>query len=135
MNREKNKATVVISILILITTLRTAAGTLIPNLEMFGGNLSNAWSGPFFADVVLGVMAPFVAYLAWKKVGKRLWGFLVVYNAVGAFDYLQGLVISIHSPNPANPNMTFPLVLFMTLQITILLLLFRKDVVEHYLPN
>jgi len=132
MNREKNKTTVVISILILITTLRTTAGTLIPNLEMFGGNMSNAWTGPFFVDVVLGVMAPFVAYLAWKKVGKRLWGFLVVYNAVGAFDYLQGLVISIHSPNPANPNMTFALVLFMTLQITILLLLFRKDVVEHY---
>ena len=133
MNREKNKATVVISILILITTLRTAAGTLIPNLEMFGGNMSNAWTGPFFADVVLGVMAPFVAYLAWKKVGKRLWGFLVVYNAVGAFDYLQGLVVSIHSPDPALPSIT--LILFMTLQITILLLLFRKDVSEHYLSN
>ena len=133
MNREKNKTTVVISILILITTLRTAAGTLIPNLEMFGGNMSNAWTGPFFVDVVLGVMAPFVAYLAWKKVGKRLWGFLVVYNAVGAFDYLQGLVISIVITNPF--GMTFPLVLFMTLQITILLLLFRKDVVEHYQSN
>ena len=133
MNREKNKATVVISVLILITTLRTAAGTLIPNLEMFGGNMSNAWTGPFFADVVLGVMAPFVAYLAWKKVGKRLWGFLVVYNAVGAFDYLQGLVVSIHSPDPALPSIT--LILFMTLQITILLLLFRKDVSEHYLSN
>ena len=127
------KIIIVIPILILITTLRTAAGTLIPNLEMFDGNLSNAWTGPFFADVVLGVMAPFVAYLAWKKVGKRLWGFLVVYNAVGAFDYLQGLVVSIHSPDPALPSIT--LILFMTLQITILLLLFRKDVVEHYLSN
>ena len=100
---------------------------------MFDGNLSNAWTGPFFADVALGVMAPFVAYLAWKKVGKRLWGFLVVYNAVGAFDYLQGLVVSIHSPDPALPSIA--LILFMTLQITILLLLFRKDVVEHYLSN
>ena len=127
------KIIIVIPILILITTLRTAAGTLIPNLEMFDGNLSNAWTGPFFADVVLGVMAPFVAYLAWKKVGKRLWGFLVVYNAVGAFDYLQGLVVSIHSPDPTLPSLA--LVLFMTLQITILLLLFRKDVSEHYLSN
>ena len=71
------KIIIVIPILILITTLRTAAGTLIPNLEMFDGNLSNAWTGPFFADVALGVMAPFVAYLAWKKVGKRLWDFLL----------------------------------------------------------
>lgn len=83
-----SKIIIVIPILILITTLRTATGTLIPNLEMFGGNFSNAWTAPFFADVALGVMAPFVAYLTWKKVGKRLWGFLVVYNTVGGVRLL-----------------------------------------------
>ena len=78
-----SKIIIVIPILILITTLRTAAGTLIPNLEMFGGNFSNTWTATFFVDVALGVMAPFVAYLAWKKVGKRLWDFLLYTMQLG----------------------------------------------------
>jgi len=46
----------------------------------------------------LGLLAPFIAYLAFMKNGLKLWGALIAYNCIGAFDYANGLLTEYLSP-------------------------------------
>ena len=134
----RSRAVLWVSILILLTTLRAMVVTFIPSLEMLGGINSDAWFAPWISDAVLGVMAPFVAYFAFRSMGTKLWGFLVAYNAVGAFDYAHGLATQWTHPLLPEFNsaaMTYGSIsISMCVQITVLLLLFRKDVVGHFNP-
>lgn len=123
-----------IAILILLTTSRFSVVTYFPGLEMLGGSDPNEWLGPWATDTTLGLLAPFIANLAYKKKGLRLWGALIAYNCIGAFDYANGLLTEYLSPQVSNPpEMIFGAIgLFFFLQLAVMYLLFKKNVINHF---
>lgn len=90
----------VIAVLMLLTITRMQAILFIPSLKMFGGISPDGWFGPWVSDAILGVLLPIMVYFALRESGIKLWGLLVLYNAVGAFDYSQGLATQWIDPLP-----------------------------------
>ena len=67
------------------------------------------------------------------KVGTKVWGALVAYTVIGAFDYAHGLVTQWIHPQNANSTVTYGAIGFlMVQQLIVAALLFRDDVVQHY---
>jgi hypothetical protein len=85
-------------------------------------------------DTTLGLLAPLMAYLAFKKTGLKLWGALIAYNCIGAFDYANGLLTEYLSPPVSNPpEIIFGGIgLFFCVQLVVIYLLLNKNVVNHY---
>ena len=136
MTNSKNRPNQVkwIAILIALTFSRFSVVTFFPGLEMFGGPEPNEWLGPWSTDTTLGLLAPLMAYLAFKKSGLRLWGGLIAYNCIGAFDYANGLLIEYLSPQVLNPpEMIFGGIgLFLCIQLVVIYLLFNKKVISYF---
>ncbi len=126
----------VITILMILTLFRVQTILFIPKIEMFGGIAPNGWLGPWVSDFVIGLLVPVMVYLALKAKGVRIWGLLVIYNAVGAFDYSQGLITQWVSPMPEEMASQITVYLgigvFMIFQLIALALLFRTDVIHHF---
>lgn len=97
MPTQTSKLRFLIAALILLTSIRFMVVTFLPSLAMFGGPNPDAWIGPWGADTILGALAPLMAWLAWRGQGTRVWGSLIAYNAVGAFDYSHGLLTQLTS--------------------------------------
>ena len=128
---------VVIATLILLTSIRFMIVSFIPTLEMFGGPNPDAWIGPWGADTVLGLLAPVMAWLAWRGAGARVWGLLIAYNAVGAFDYANGLLTQWLEPTVTqSAALTYGSIgVSMVVQLIVLRLLFRGEVVESFVSG
>jgi len=125
-----------IALLIGATLFRAQTVLFLPTVEMFGGIAPNGWFGPWLSDAILGFLVPVMVFLFMTRRGIRIWGGLVLYNAVGAFDYSQGLITQFISPMPAemaSPTTVYVGIgLFMILQLIALGLLFRRDVIQHF---
>ena len=126
----------VIAILVMLTIFRVQTILFIPKIEMFGGIAPNGWLGPWVSDFVIGLLVAVMVYLALTAKGVRIWGLLVIYNAVGAFDYSQGLITQWVSPMPeemaSQMTVYLGIGLFMIFQLIALTLLFRTDVIHHF---
>ncbi|WP_290847947.1 hypothetical protein [Henriciella sp.] len=118
------------------TLFRAQTVLFLPTVEMFGGIAPNGWFGPWLSDAILGFLVPIMVFLFLTRRGIRIWGGLVLYHAVGAFDYSQGLITQFISPMPeemASPMTVYVGIgLFMILQLIALCLLFRRDVIQHF---
>lgn len=81
-------------------------------------------------------MVPLMVYLFWRGRSVAVWGVLVIYNAVGAFDYATGLATQWTDPMPVEmaSATTFYLGigLFMVCQLIALAMLFGSDVIAHF---
>jgi len=103
---------------------------------MFGGPAADAWFAPWLSDAIFGFLVPVMVFLFLKRRGTKLWGALVIYNALGAFDYANGLAAQWIAPMPvemASPMTVYiGIGLFMVFQLIALALLFRSDVVSHF---
>jgi hypothetical protein len=134
----KPKAIFWISVLISLTTMRVFALNNLPELQMFGGIQPDAWLVPWMTDSIFGILAPFMAYLAFKKNGIKLWGALLIYNGIGAFDYICGFSAELSSPFIAEgvagaPGMIFgTLLVFFITQVAAIILLLKSDVISHF---
>jgi len=108
----------------------------LPQGEMFGGIAPDGWFGPWLSDTIIGLILPVMIYLFWTRHSIAVWGVLVAYNAVGAFDYSQGLIVQLISPMPvemaAAVTVYLGIGLFMVFQLTALGLLFRRDVIAGF---
>ncbi|MGX6646560.1 hypothetical protein ACWCOP_01305 [Maricaulaceae bacterium MS644] len=126
----------IIALLIGATLFRAQTVLFLPTVEMFGGIAPNGWFGPWLSDAILGCLVPVMVLLFLTQRGIRIWGALVLYNAIGAFDYSQGLITQFISPMPtemASPTTVYVGIgLFMILQLIALGLLFRRDVIQHF---
>lgn len=126
----------VIAVLMLLTITRVQAISFISSLEMFGGISPDAWFAPWVSDGILGVLLPIMVYFTLRGSGIKLWGLLVLYNAVGAFDYSNGLATQWIDPLPtaiASSALVYgALSITISLQLFALLLLFRSDVIDHF---
>ncbi|MEM9531991.1 MAG: hypothetical protein AAGA23_13855 [Pseudomonadota bacterium] len=118
------------------TVFRAQTVLFLSSVETFGGPAPDAWFGPWLSDSVLGFLVPAMVYLFWTGRGVQVWGVLVVYNALGVFDYGQGLLTQVFHPMPA--TMASPLTvyvgigLFMIVQFIALGLLFRREVADYF---
>lgn len=80
-----------IAVLMSATIFRAQTILFLPTVEMFGGIAPDAWFAPWLSDTALGFMVPLMVYLFWQGRSIGVWGALVIYNAVGEFDYATGL--------------------------------------------
>ena len=127
-----------IAILILLTGMRFFMFTQLSSLEMFGGVNPDAWFAPWISDTILGALVPLVVFLVLRRRGIVVWGMLLVYNAIGAFDYAHGLLTQWTDPLVPNgmlgtPGLTYGSIGFsLFVQLIVLFLLFQRDVVSYY---
>lgn len=125
-----------IALLMGATVFRAQTILFLPELQMFGGPAPDGWFGPWLSDTIIGFALPVMLYLFWTRRGVAVWGALVAYNAVGAFDYSQGLITQVISPMPVEmasaTTVYLGIGLFMVAQIVALGLLFRHDVIAEF---
>lgn len=134
--QSRPKTVLVLSALVALTFFRAQTLFFLPELEMYGGLAPDSWFGPWVSDALLGLLVPVIVWLALTKTGTRIWGLLVLYNALGAFDYSQGLITQLISPLPvevASPAAVYGgILVFLVFQLIALALLFQRNVVAHY---
>jgi hypothetical protein len=125
-----------ITLLMGATIFRAQTILFLPELQMFGGIAPDGWFGPWLSDTIIGFLLPAMLYLFWTRRSAKIWGLLLVYNAVGAFDYSQGLITQAISPMPvemASATTVYAGIgLFMVAQIVALGLLFRREVIAEF---
>lgn len=125
-----------IALLMTATLFRAQTIFFLPTVEMFGGPAPDGWFGPWLSDSILGFLVPAMVWVFLTRRGIRTWGALVVYNAVGAFDYSQGLITQYVTPMPtemaSQVTVYAGIGVFMLFQLVALALLFRRDVVMHF---
>lgn len=125
-----------IALLMGATIFRAQTILFLPEMQMFGGPAPDGWFGPWLSDTIIGSALPVMLYLFWTRRGVTVWGALVAYNAVGAFDYSQGLITQMISPMPVEmasaATVYMGIALFMVAQIVALGLLFRREVIAEF---
>ena len=125
-----------IAVLIGLTIPRVQTLLFLPKLEMFGGIAPDAWFAAWVSDAILGLLIPLAIYALLRLRGPVVWGALLIYNAVGAFDYSHGLATQFTDPLPA--SIAPAAVVYvgigacMLVQLVALALLFRRDVIAHF---
>lgn len=133
---KKLKAVSIIATLTLLTILRAMALTFLPTLNMFGGTSPNEWLGPWITDSILGLLLPIVIYAILKGKGLKTWALLIMYSALGAFDYAIGIVTQWFHPLPsetASSSIVFTsLTATLIIQSIVVILFFKKDVIYHF---
>lgn len=77
---------------VLLQTTRLIAIPLI--MDVLNGVTTGAWLYPAILDVVVAVMAPFTAFLLWKKKGLFVWTFAVVFFVLSIIDHGDAVTAS-----------------------------------------
>lgn len=128
-----------IALLILLTLPRVQTLLFLPKLAMFGGDAPDAWLAAWVSDAILGLLIPLALFALHRWRGPVVWGSLLIYNAVGAFDYSHGLATQFTSPLPASiapgPVVYGGIAVCMVMQLLALLLLFRREVIDFFLSK
>ncbi|NCP65034.1 MAG: hypothetical protein GW763_15895 [Paraglaciecola sp.] len=131
-----NQVKFAIALLMSVTIFRAQTVLFLSSVEMFGGIAPDAWFAPWFSDALLGFLVPLMVYLFWQKRSTKIWGALIIYNAVGAFDYATGLATQFTAPMPVEMASAMTVYLgigvFMLCQLIALVLLFRTDVIAYF---
>ncbi|MEM9497119.1 MAG: hypothetical protein AAGA28_04300 [Pseudomonadota bacterium] len=71
----------------LLTIFRAQTILFIPEMEMFGGIAPDGWFGPCVSDLIIGLLVPVLVFLVLRSRSIKVWSLLVLYKALGAFDY------------------------------------------------
>jgi hypothetical protein len=134
---HRRRALIAMTTMMALTFARACVVTYFPHLEMYGGVDANAWFAPWVSDTILGLLVPVMIYLLWRKTGAKVWAALIVYNALGAFDYSHGLATQWHYPQMtegAVSAVTYTVIsLGMIFNLAIALMMFRGDIMRHFL--
>ncbi len=134
---HRRRALIAMTIMMALTFSRAFVATYFPHLEMYGGVDANAWFAPWVSDTILGFLVPVMIYLLWRKTGAKVWAGLIVYNALGAFDYSHGLATQMHYPQMIKGSVSAVIYtaigLGMIFNLTVALMMFRGDVMRHFL--
>jgi hypothetical protein len=127
------------TIMMVLPFSRASVVTYFPHLEMCGGIDANAWFAPWVSDTILGLLVPVMIYLLWRKTGAKVWAGLIVYNALGAFDYSHGLATQMHYPQMTEGSVSAVIYttigLGMIFNLIVTLMMFRSDDMRHFLKQ
>lgn len=138
--RTTPKVIYVIAALTALTVVRAQTLFFFPTLEMNGGINPDAWLSPWVSDSILGLLVPAAVYFMLKGSGPKVWALLIMYSALGTFDYANGLAtqwINPLSAETASPEFVVGSLIFtFTIQLITTFLLFRSDVINYFArPN
>ena len=135
-SKKPPKVIYIIVTITLLTALRAQTLFFFSTLEMNGGNNANAWLAPWVTDSILGLLVPIVIYYLLKGKGAKIWALLIMYSALGAFDYATGIAIQYIHPmsiETASPKLVYSSLFFtLIIQSVAVLLLFKKSVINHF---
>ncbi|MEM9274769.1 MAG: hypothetical protein AAGA80_17670 [Cyanobacteria bacterium P01_F01_bin.143] len=133
------KVIYVIAALTALTILRAQTLLFFPTLEMNGGVNPDAWLAPWVSDSILGLLVPVVIYFLFKGSGSKIWALLVMYSALGSFDYANGLATQWSYPlstEIASSEFVFgSLISTLVFQLISTVLLFRSEVINYFLEQ
>lgn len=79
-------------------TIRLVGFSLAQNA--LAGGASPAWLYPAITDVVVGLMAPIVAFAVWRRKGLGVWVFGIVFFAVSIVDHMDAVTAALTTPIP-----------------------------------
>jgi hypothetical protein len=120
-----------------LTVSRVTMMTKIKTCKMFGGVNPDEWFGPWVTDSTMGCLVPVVVGIASFGKGRVLWGILVGYNCIGAFDYANGLMVQYMSPQADGqfpPTAIYGSIGFGCFcNLVALCLLFTKAAMDYYI--
>jgi hypothetical protein len=71
--------------------------------DALAGSASPAWLYPAITDVVVGLMAPIVAFAIWRMKGLGVWVLAIVFFAISIVDHLDAVTAALNTPIPAAP--------------------------------
>jgi len=93
-----------------LTLIMTYRVTPIFLMSEVGGTIPEFWGVAFRGDIFIGITAPIVAWLLWRKQGLAVWTVAIVWQFIGIKDFLTGL--EFHFIQPFDPSMgSIPIVL------------------------
>ena len=129
--------------LLCYTLTRTMMAGQLKSAKMFGGENPDGWFGPWLSDTILGLLTPFAIYGAFTGEGVVAWGLLLSFNALGAYDYMNGLLAQYMHPqvtmlgNPAPPAAVIygSIGLGCLCQIVNVILLLQNDAIQFFIET
>ncbi len=71
--------------------------------DALAGRASPAWLYPAITDVVIGLMAPIVAFAVWRMKGLGVWVFGIVFFAISIVDHMDAVTAALTTPIPPAP--------------------------------
>ena len=129
--------------LLCYTLTRTLMMGNLKSAKMFGGENPDGWFGPWLSDTILGLLTPFAIYGAFTGEGVVAWGLLLSFNALGAYDYMNGLLAQFMHPmvrflgDPAPPGAAIygSIGLGCLCQIVNVALLLQSDTIQFFIET
>ena len=89
---------------ILLTVMATGRAMTIPFIARAGdggpGDPPDAWLMPLLGDAAIGLAAPVVAILLWRRPNPTSWVIAIAWSAIGCFDALAAFVVETTNPWP-----------------------------------
>ncbi|MEM9219208.1 MAG: hypothetical protein AAGD25_33355 [Cyanobacteria bacterium P01_F01_bin.150] len=137
--RKTPKVIYVIAVLTALTILRAQTLFFFQTLEMNGGVNPDAWLALWVSDAILGLLVPVVIYFLFKGSGSKIWALLIIYSALGVFDYAHGLATQWSYPLSA--EIASSVFVFDSLISTLIfhliatVLFFKSEVISYFLKS
>ncbi len=135
-----NQIPLKLKIVLVLTLMATGRAMTLAFIHRAGdggaGDPPAAWLMPLLGDAAIGLAAPVVAYLLWKRSSPSSWLIAVVWGALAVFDALAAFVVESSVPWPEffmleifGRSMFF---LAVGMHLVTLALLFDGDVRAHF---
>ncbi len=95
---------------LILTGLMTYRLAVVFQWGELGISIPEVWSIPFSGDFFVGIFAPIVTYLLWKRRGLLAWTAGIVFHVVGIKDFSVAGQLMFLAPNPMMPSPTFGII-------------------------
>ena len=114
--RSATKQSVTSDFRLRLMVIGLAAWTLFQTIRLVGfflaqdalaGHASPAWLYPAITDVVVGLIAPIVAFAVWRMKGLGVWVFGIVFFVISIVDHMDAVTAALTTPIPPAP-LLFP---------------------------
>lgn len=85
---------VAISLLAVIQTVRILALQLAG--DVLAGRELLEWLFPAYVDIFIGITAPFVAFVIWRRIGLVVWTAAIVWFTISILDHLDAVTVIVN---------------------------------------